>query len=99
MIMRPHLLFITCIGLTNDHKTLMKTIEQQLYQLHAEAREKGMVSQPDTNQREKTQQINPFATVVSVIDSSPAADCVSARLTALFQISYPFDRVCVLVIE
>ena len=62
-------------GLNNDHKALMKTIEQQLYQLHAEAREKGTVSQPV--QPEKSQQMKPFATVVSVIDRSPAADCVS----------------------
>ena len=77
-------------GLRNDHKALMKTIEQQLYQLHAEARERGVVSQPDSGRQDKNQQMNTFATVVSVVDRSPAADSVRDTLGSLILIVQSF---------
>ena len=86
-------------GLRNDHKALMKTIEQQLYQLHAEARERGVVSQPDSGRQDKNQQMNTFATVVSVVDRSPAADSVRDTRLTNFNRSIFSHRVYALVIS
>ena len=65
-------------GLRNDHKAVMGLIEQKLYQLHAEARERGVVTAPGGEQ-ERRKPTKTFASVTSVAPGSPAADAVSTE--------------------
>ena len=77
-----------CVGLRNDHKTVMKLIEEKLHQLHAEAKEKKLQSQQKSGEgaegmeREEAEEskappLRGFAKVNVVTDGSPAALAVS----------------------
>ena len=63
------------IGLGNDHKAIMKQIEAKIHDIHAEAREKGLVSSATTQGQEQTK-IIAFASVSTVSDGSPASSAV-----------------------
>ena len=70
----------TCSGLRNDHKTVMKLIEEKLHQLHAEAKEKKLLTQQKSGSTsaaegggESAPPLRGFATVNVVTDGSPAA--------------------------
>ena len=64
------------VGLRNDHKKVMKLIEDKLYLLHADAREKGTVSVGGVSGGAHPMK-EPFATVTMVTPGSPAALSVS----------------------
>ena len=66
------------IGLRNDHKTVMKLIEEKVHQLHAEAKEKKLLSQhkPEAKSSESKPPLKGFAKVNLVSDGSPAAMAV-----------------------
>lgn len=78
-------------GLRNDHKTVMKLIEEKLHQLHAEAKEKKLLTQQkfkgSAHQTEKGRESKPplkgFARVNVVTDGSPAALAVGLQLCKL----------------
>ncbi|KAK3105800.1 hypothetical protein FSP39_006016 [Pinctada imbricata] len=67
---------ISC--LQNDHKDVMKEIEEELYKIHAEARQKKAESmEEDDGQSAGTsgkEELLPFATVDRVDDRSPASN-------------------------
>lgn len=61
------------IGLKNDHKLLMKHIEQQLHQIHTEAPEReGIATNGDGRHSDKRPRI--FAQVNHVAHGSSASD-------------------------
>ena len=62
------------IGLRNDHKLLMKLIEEQLHQIHAEARREGIATQGNGRHSDKRPSV--FARVNRVAHGSPASDAV-----------------------
>ena len=77
-----------CIGLHNDHKTVMKLIEEKLHQLHAEAKEKKKLQSQQKleeggevggggAEESKAPPLRGFAKVNVVTDGSPAALAVS----------------------
>ena len=90
-------MLITCtpyvheyVGLRNDHKTVMKLIEEKLHQLHAEAKEKkklqsqqkgeggaGEAIEGGRAEESKAPPLRGFAKVNVVTDGSPAALAVS----------------------
>ena len=56
----------------NDLKSLMKTIEEGLHNLHSQARETAMDAESST-EIDKRQEVGvPFARVMAVVDNSPA---------------------------
>ena len=61
----------------NDHKAILGEIEQQLYRLHAEAREKGVVTQQQSSAPTRQSQVRSFAKITLVVEGSPAAEAVS----------------------
>ena len=82
------------VGLRNDHKTVMKLIEEKLHQLHAEAKEKKLLSQQKSGEggagagetgegggaeKSKALPLRGFAKVNVVTDGSPAALAVSTN--------------------
>lgn len=69
-------------GLQNDHKDLMKSIEQCLYKIHADARDHGnedvqTTSFPKPAARPTSPEKKPFAKVDRVDAGSPSAAAVS----------------------
>ena len=71
------------LGLRNDHKTVMKLIEEKLHKLHTEAKEKKLLTQQnlgETQIRAEEREAPPlrgFAEVNVVTDGSPASLAVS----------------------
>ena len=63
------------LGLRNDHKDIMKLIEQQLHIIHAEAREKGYVS-TNTQRSEEENKVETFARITMISEGSPASIAV-----------------------
>ena len=71
-----------CPGLRNDHKEVMKLVEEKLHELHAKARESGGgvnigSSSSSSSSSPPGGEVKGFATVNQVSDSSPAAHAVS----------------------
>ena len=69
--------FFVCmhsIGLKNDNKLLMKLIEQQLHQIHAETWTEGTATQGNGRHSDKRPSI--FSRVNHVAHGSPASDAV-----------------------
>ena len=81
------LVLLTCIvrvwtvtGLQNDYKDIMKEIEEGLYQIHAEARQKKEetameVTTPTTDDQQS--RLSPFLVIEKVDEGSPAHTCVN----------------------
>lgn len=66
-------------GLQNDHKALMKEIEEELYKIHAEARQKkgtGSSEETTTPEEETRARLSPFLILDKVDEDSPAHTCV-----------------------
>ena len=63
------------LGLRNDHKDIMRLIEQQLQVIHAEAREKGYVS-TNTQRSEVEDKVVTFAHITMISEGSPASIAV-----------------------
>ncbi|XP_066270122.1 26S proteasome non-ATPase regulatory subunit 9-like [Branchiostoma lanceolatum] len=60
------------ICLQNDHKAIMREIEEGLHHLHAQAREKGQGEKMDVRP-ENTDKLEPFARVDNVAAGGPAS--------------------------
>ncbi|XP_055995369.1 26S proteasome non-ATPase regulatory subunit 9-like [Ostrea edulis] len=68
----------TLICLQNDHKALMKEIEEELYKIHAEARQKkgaGSSEETTTPEEETRARLSPFLILDKVDEDSPAHTC------------------------
>ena len=63
------------LGLRNDHKDIMRLIEQHLHVIHAEAREKGYVS-TNTEKSEEEDKVVTFARITMISEGSPASIAV-----------------------
>ena len=67
-------------GLQNDHKALMKEIEEELYKIHAEAKlRKGepMEEGQGSSDAAVAERLSPLATIDRVDNGSPASQAVS----------------------
>ena len=72
------LLDVTVAGLRNDHKALMKLMEETLHQIHAEARlRRGAESEGVARGEGERKLPKTFARVSQVTGGSPAATAVS----------------------
>ena len=68
-------------ALQNDHKALMKEIEEGLHEVHAEARRQKASGEPPADQGASAgsrTQTQPFLRVDQVDAGSPASEAVSA---------------------
>ena len=68
------------LGLRNDHKAIMKIIEEKIHDLHTEARARGTVSSGRPLQ-EKYAEREPYARVSMVTEGSPAKIAVSGIIS------------------
>ena len=69
-------------GLRNDHKAVMKLMEEKLYKIHAEARlRRGVESEGVVRGGEGRRLPETFARVSQVTENSPAATAVSQQFS------------------
>lgn len=83
-------MFVT--GLQNDHKMVMKHIEEKLHEVHAQAREERVVHQIGELSTDGNHTVHnngssipriPFAKITLVDGGSPAESAVCAEITFL----------------
>lgn len=75
-------IYITFAGLQNDHKAIMKEIENGLHALHAQQRA-GIGFSTDVEMRDVDAcHLEPIARVNIVTDGSPAAESVGVQNTS-----------------
>lgn len=74
-------------GLQNDYKDIMKEIEEGLYKIHAEARQKQAESSteetPSPTSEDTLNRLSPFLVIDKVDEGSPAHTCVNRALVLL----------------
>lgn len=67
-------------GLQNDYKDIMKEIEEGLYKIHAEVRQKQAESPPEDTPSSPSEDVlsrlSPFLVIDKVDEGSPAHTCV-----------------------
>lgn len=76
----PSVLMVSPTGLQNDHKALMKQVEEALHQLHAREKEKHAKDEAEALAEAMSQNQNlpqAFAKVNAVTPGSPASVSVS----------------------
>ena len=80
-------------GLRNDHKAVMKLIEEKLHQIHAETRlRRGAESEGVARGEERRILPTAFARVSQVTDGSPAASAVSQDYKVYVSVCCLFHR-------
>lgn len=74
-------------GLQNDYNDIMKEIEEGLYKIHAEARQKQAESSteetPSPTSEDALSRLSPFLVIDKVDEGSPAHTCVNRALVLL----------------